>query len=41
MTAFKSAATVQVLIAGHYDAGMVGKIKVVARSAPEPVRQSQ
>lgn len=29
------------LIAGHYDAGMVGKIKVVARSAPEPVRQSQ
>jgi uncharacterized cupredoxin-like copper-binding protein len=29
------------LIAGHYDAGMVGKIKVVGRDAPAGVKQSQ
>jgi uncharacterized cupredoxin-like copper-binding protein len=29
------------LIAGHYDAGMVGKIKVVARDVPDAVKRNQ
>lgn len=29
------------LIAGHYDAGMVGRIKVVARDVPDAVKRNQ